>query len=143
MLDQLQNDNFDDLWAGHTGDEKGSVVACDFYNAGGLLSLSDDDIVKTLTDELLPSAVPSFADANVVDSWVGKYPGTVTWFSPGSFTLRPPLEGAGNSVLPNVKCAGDWVRMGEKEHGAKVSGQWIQHHFNKILRKTKHLFLLF
>lgn len=119
MLDQLQNDNFDDLWAGHTGDEKGSVVACDFYNAGGLLSLSDDDIVKTLTDELLPSAVPSFADANVVDSWVGKYPGTVTWFSPGSFTLRPPLEGAGNSVLPNVKCAGDWVRMGEKEHGAK------------------------
>ena len=21
--------------------------------------------------------------------------------------------------MPNVKCAGDWVRMGEREHGAK------------------------
>lgn len=58
-------------------------------------------------------------DAKVVDSWVGKYAGTVSWFSPGSYDKRPPLEGAGNDVLPNVKCAGDWVRMGEKEHGAK------------------------
>jgi uncharacterized protein with NAD-binding domain and iron-sulfur cluster len=63
--------------------------------------------------------VPRFANACVVDSWVGKYPGAVSWFSPGSYTLRPPLEGAGNDVLPNVKCAGDWVRMGEREHGAK------------------------
>jgi hypothetical protein len=22
-------------------------------------------------------------------------------------------------VLPNIKCAGDWVRMGDREHGAK------------------------
>merc|ERR1712048_472945 len=67
---------------------------------------------------LLPSAVPRFADARVVDSWVGKYPGAVSWFSPGSFRKRPSIEGAG-AVLPNVKCAGDWVRMGEREHGAK------------------------
>jgi uncharacterized protein with NAD-binding domain and iron-sulfur cluster len=65
------------------------------------------------------SAVTKFADAKLVDSWVGKYPGVVSWFSPGSYTKRPPLEGAGNEVLPNVKCAGDWVRMGEREHGAK------------------------
>lgn len=64
------------------------------------------------------SAVAKFADAQVVDSWVGKYPGTVSWFAPGSYTKRPPLEGAGG-LLPNVKCAGDWVRMGEREHGAK------------------------
>merc|ERR1712127_278974 len=70
-------------------------------------------------EDLLPSAVPKFADAKLVDSWVGKYAGVVSWFSPGSFALRPPLEGAGNSILPNVKCAGDWVRMGEREHGAK------------------------
>lgn len=63
--------------------------------------------------------MPRFANACVVDSWVGKYPGAVSWFSPGSYTLRPPLEGAGSEVLPNVKCAGDWVRMGEREHGAK------------------------
>mmetsp|Transcript_31755 Transcript_31755/g.46839 ORF Transcript_31755/g.46839 Transcript_31755/m.46839 type:complete len:653 (-) Transcript_31755:41-1999(-) len=115
MLDQLQPDH-ESLWGGE--DPQGSVVACDFYNAGALLSLSDDDLISILTDDLLPSAVPKFRDAKVVDSWVGKYAGTVSWFSPGSYTSRPPLEGAG-SILPNVKCAGDWVRMGDKEHGAK------------------------
>lgn len=54
-----------------------------------------------------------------MDSWVGKYPGVVSWFSPGSYVKRPPLEGAGNDILPNIKCAGDWVRMGDREHGAK------------------------
>lgn len=127
MLDQLQGDGdgMAELWgeADTTGDDssspRGSVLACDFYNAGGLISRADEDIVKILTDELLPSAVSKFADAKLVDSWVGKYPGVVSWFSPGSYSKRPPLEGAGNAVLPNVKCAGDWVRMGDREHGAK------------------------
>jgi uncharacterized protein with NAD-binding domain and iron-sulfur cluster len=120
MLDQLQENN-PDLWGDSgsaQGEERGSVVACDFYNAGGLINLEDGDIVRILMEDLLPSAVPKFADAKVVDSWVGKYPGTVSWFSPGSFTKRPPLEGAGK-ILPTIKCAGDWVRMGEREHGAK------------------------
>jgi len=116
MLDQFQEDS-PELWGDDT--PQGSVVACDFYNAGGLMSLSDEDLVKILTDELLPSAVTKFADAKLVDSWVGKYPGVVSWFSPGSFDKRPPLEGAGTDVLPNIKCAGDWVRLGEREHGAK------------------------
>jgi len=117
MLDQLQKDNVDLLW----GDDEvqGSVVACDFYNAGALLGLPDDEIVDILMKDLLPSAVSAFADAKVVDSWVGKYPRTVSWFSPGSYVKRPPLEGAGSDVLPNIKCAGDWVRMGDREHGAK------------------------
>lgn len=118
MLDQLQENN-DDLWGGDETSPRGSVVACDFYNAGALLSLSEEDIVNILMESLLPSAVSQFADAKVVDSWVGKYAGTVTWFSPGSYTSRPPLEGAGKDILPNIKCAGDWVRMGEREHGAK------------------------
>jgi len=116
MLDQLQENN-SDLWGGE--EPQGSVVACDFYNAGALMSLEDKDIVNTLIEDLLPAAVPAFADAKVVDSWVGKYGGTVSWFSPGSYTKRPPLQGAGYNVLPNVKCAGDWVRMGDREHGAK------------------------
>lgn len=116
MLDQLQENN-SDLWGGE--EPQGSVVACDFYNAGALMSLSDEDIIKTLMEDLLPSAVPAFAQAKVVDSWVGKYGGTVSWFSPGSYAKRPPLHGAGSDVLPNVKCAGDWVRMGDREHGAK------------------------
>lgn len=116
MLDQFQENN-PDLWGGD--EPQGSVVACDFYNAGALMSLSEEDLVRILMEELLPSAVSKFADAKVVDSWVGKYPGTVSWFSPGSYDKRPPLEGAGPNVLPNVKCAGDWVRMGDMEHGAK------------------------
>lgn len=127
MLDQLQG-NTPELWGESSNtdedemdqaESRGSVVAADFYNAGALMSLSDDDLIKTLTEDLLPSAVPRFKDAKVVDSWVGKYAGTVSWFSPGSYASRPPLEGAGNDILPNIKCAGDWVRMGEREHGAK------------------------
>merc|ERR1719446_1180677 len=65
--------------------------------------------------DLLPSAVPAFKEAKVVDSFVAKYPGAVTWFSPGSFKKRPPLE----TKVGNLVCAGDWVRMGDREHGAK------------------------
>lgn len=115
MLDQLQKENEALLW----GEDKpqGSVLACDFYNAGALMSLSDDKIVQILMEDLLPEAVPEFRTANVVDSWVGKFPGTVSFFSPGSFDRRPPMQGA--PELPTIKCAGDWVRMGELEHGAK------------------------
>lgn len=115
MLDQLQSESLKELWGNE--DPKGSVVACDFYNAGALLSLPDEDIVDILMKDLLPSAVGAFADAKVVDSWVGRYPGAVSWFAPGTFTKRPPLEGV--KEIPNLKCAGDWVRMGEREHGAK------------------------
>jgi len=121
MLDQLQGGAYGDadpelLW----GDEpestpRGSVVACDFYNAGGLLSLADEDIVNLLMNELLPSAVPEFRAAAVVDSYVQRYPGAVTWFAPGSYKSRPPLQ----TSVRNLVCAGDWVRMGEREHGAK------------------------
>lgn len=69
MLDQLQGDGdgMAKLWGEEDGGHddsthRGSVLACDFYNAGGLISLSDEDIVKILTDELLPSAVSQFAD---------------------------------------------------------------------------------
>jgi hypothetical protein len=59
MLDQLQGEEMDELWGGRGEDvegesTRGSVLACDFYNAGGLIPLSDEDIVKILTDELLP-----------------------------------------------------------------------------------------
>jgi hypothetical protein len=94
-------------------------VACDFYNAGGLITLADEEIIRLLTEDLLPSAVADFTGVQVVDTWIGRYPGVVSWFAPGTFGKRPPLQGAGRDVLPNVKCAGDWVRMGEREHGAK------------------------
>ncbi|KAG7349654.1 zeta-carotene desaturase [Nitzschia inconspicua] len=115
MLDQFQADNELDLWGGET--PQGSVLACDFYNAGALMSLSDEKIIDILMKDLLPEAVAEFAFAEVKDSWVGKFPGSVSFFSPGSFTRRPPLQGDPN--VPNIKFAGDWVRMGDMEHGAK------------------------
>ena len=93
LLDQLQG-NTNELWGGES--PQGSVVSCDFYNAGALLPLSAEDIKATLIEKLLPSAVPEFKGARVVDYHVQKFPGAVNWFSPGSFALRPP------TVLPGL-----------------------------------------
>lgn len=136
MLDQMQN--LTELWG--EDEPQGSVLACDFYNAGTLLTLPDDQIVSLLMDDLLPSAVPAFADATAVDSWIGRYPNTVTWFSPGSLERRPTIE---NDSITNLKCAGDWVNMGKYEHGAKglcqerayVSGLQAA---NLMLSRKKH-----
>ena len=113
MLDQLHRDAQQALW----GDEQpqGSVVASDFYNASAIAAMSDQEIIDLLTRELLPIAHLEFTNARVVDSEVRRYPGSVSLFSPGSFRKRPPLETSVESIV----CAGDWVRMGDKEHGAK------------------------
>jgi len=113
MLDQLQRQSEQALW----GDQppQGSVIASDFYNASALAEQSDQEIVDCLMQDLLPIAQPGFRAAKVVDQEVRRYPGSVSLFAPGSFSKRPPLE----TSLASVVCAGDWVRMGEKEHGAK------------------------
>ena len=115
MLDQLQEGGEEDLWGGET--PQGSVVACDFYNSGAFMGVEDEEIIRVLMEDLLPAAVPEFAGAKVVDSWVGKYAGAVSWFSPGSYSKRPSMFG--DEGVPRVKFAGDVVRMGEREHGAK------------------------
>ena len=113
MLDQLQHDTKQALW----GDQpmQGSVIASDFYNASAIAELSDQEVVDCLMQDLLPMAQPAFREAVVVDQEVRRYPRSVSLFSPGSFIQRPPLE----TSLASVVCAGDWVRMGEREHGAK------------------------
>jgi uncharacterized protein with NAD-binding domain and iron-sulfur cluster len=113
MLDQLQDDNPTLLWG--NAEPQGSVVACDFYNAGALLALPDEELTRILMEDLLPVAVSAFGEAKLVDSYVQRFPGAVTWFSPGSYRKRPPLQ----TSVSNLVCAGDWVRMGEREHGAK------------------------
>ncbi|WP_087069031.1 FAD-dependent oxidoreductase [Cyanobium sp. NIES-981] len=113
MLDQLQRDSEQALW----GDEppQGSVVASDFYNAAGIAAMPDQEIMDCLMHQLLPFTHPEFRNAKVVDAEVRRYPGSVSHFSPGSFRKRPPLE----TSIPSIVCAGDWVRMGDREHGAK------------------------
>ena len=113
MLDQLQNESEQELW----GDEQpqGSVIASDFYNASHIAVMSDQEMIDQLTHDLLPIAHPAFKNAQVLDYEVRRYPGSVSLFAPGSFSKRPPLETTVNTIV----CAGDWVRMGDKEHGAK------------------------
>ena len=113
MLDQLQGETLQELW----GDQpvQGSVIASDFYNASAIAELSDQAIVDCLMQDLLPLAQPAFRGAQVVDQEVRRYPGSVSLFSPGSFQQRPPLE----TSMATVVCAGDWVRMGDREFGAK------------------------
>ncbi len=113
MLDQLQKDSERALW----GDDQpqGSVVASDFYNASAIAMMHDEEIIDRLTHDLLPIAHSGFKNAKVVDYEVRRYPGSVSHFSPGSFRKRPPLE----TSVETIVCAGDWVRMGEREHGAK------------------------
>ena len=113
MLDQLQRDSEVDLWGGE--EPKGSVIAADFYNGSAVACMSDEDIVKLLTENLLPAAVPGFKGVKALDFEVRRYPGAVSLFSPGSYLKRPPLE----TSIENIVCAGDWVRMGDREHGAK------------------------
>ena len=113
MLDQLQHDTKQALWGDQP--EQGSVIASDFYNASSIAELSDQEVVDCLMQDLLPMAQPAFRGAVVVDQEVRRYPRSVSLFSPGSFIQRPPLE----TSLASVVCAGDWVRMGEREHGAK------------------------
>ena len=45
----------------------------------------------------------SVRGANVKDYYVQRYPGAVSWFSPGSYALRPPLE---LKDISNCVCAG-------------------------------------
>jgi len=113
MLDQLQADSQQELWGADP--VQGSVVASDFYNATAIAELSDQGIVDSLMQELLPMVQPAFRTAQVVDQEVRRYPGSVSLFSPGSFQQRPPLE----TSVASIVCAGDWVRMGDREFGAK------------------------
>ena len=113
MLDQLQKNSERALW----GDDQpqGSVIASDFYNASAIAVMNDQEIIDQLMHDLLPITHPEFKNAKVVDYEVRRYPGSVSLFSPGSFRKRPPLE----TSVETIVCAGDWVRMGDKEHGAK------------------------
>lgn len=42
----------------------------------------------------------------VVDRHIQRYPGAVSWFSPGSYPLRPRTK---VPEITNLACAGDWV----------------------------------
>ena len=113
MLDQLQSKAEPALWGGN--EPQGSVIASDFYNASKIALMEDQAIIELLTQQLLPISDSRFKEATVLEFEVQRYPNGVSLFSPGSFKQRPPLE----TSIASIVCAGDWVRMGTQEHGAK------------------------
>ena len=62
LLSRIQPDH-DYLWGGEA--VQGSVLACDFYNAGSVATLSDEDIISLMIDDMIPKAVPAFKAAKV------------------------------------------------------------------------------
>ena len=71
--------------------------------------------------ELLPPCIPDMAgqpDLAVVDSYIQRYPGAVTWFAPGSYEKRPRTVVQGVS---NLFCAGDLVVMASETDDRVVS----------------------
>jgi uncharacterized protein with NAD-binding domain and iron-sulfur cluster len=51
--------------------------------------------------------VDAHNNKQAVDYHVVRYPGAVSWFAPGSYASRPPLQ----TCIPNLVCAGDWVSI--------------------------------
>ncbi|KAI3436402.1 hypothetical protein D9Q98_005819 [Chlorella vulgaris] len=101
--------------------EPGTVIAADFYGASRLLPLSDEDIVRKVQSNIA-RCEPAFAEAQVVDSAVLRFPRAVTHFSPGSAKYRPTQTTSFN----NLFIAGDWVKG--LDHGANGLSQeraWV------------------
>jgi len=94
----------------------GSVIAADFYHANALLPMTDEQIVAEVKSNLA-ACIPGYADANVVDSAVLRFPQAVTHFSPGSERYRMTQT----TSFDNVFVAGDWVK--ELDHGSNGLSQ--------------------
>lgn len=84
--------------------EPGSVVEVDYYHANQLLSLSNEEIIP-LVQQDLAGCIPAFGEAQVVDASVIRLPQAVSHFAPGSYRyLLPAITSFDNGFM-----AGDWI----------------------------------
>ena len=96
-------------------EEEGSVIEVDFYHAGPLLPLADDDAVRLTLEglhQLLPSSFgPAGTEqAQLQHSSVLRVPQAVSHFCPGAYRNLP--QGVKAPSLTNFYWAGDWVDRG-------------------------------
>ena len=82
----------------------GSVIEADFYHANQLLTMSDEQIINKVHQDLT-TCVSGFADAKVIDSRVIRVSQGVTHFAPGSYQYFLPAK----SPIPNLYLSGDWI----------------------------------
>eukprot|EP00210_Caulerpa_lentillifera_P001559 g1497.t1 len=96
--------------------EKGTVIAVDFYHSNKLMLKTDEQVLKDV-QSYLGQCEDGFKSANIVDGAVLRYYGAVTHFSPGSYASRPTQK----TTLDNLFLAGDWVKG--VQHGANGLSQ--------------------
>ena len=85
------------------------------------MPLTDAEIVARVQANIA-ACEPGFAEANVVDSAVLRFPKAVTHFSPGSAQYRPTQA----TSFPNLFLAGDYIKG--LDHGANGLSQeraWV------------------
>jgi uncharacterized protein with NAD-binding domain and iron-sulfur cluster len=85
-------------------DEPGSVIEADFYHANQLLSLSDEQIVAKVHQDLT-TCIPGFRDAKVIDKSIVRVRQGVTHFAPGSYQYLLRAK----TSIPNLFMSGDWI----------------------------------
>ncbi|KAK9832047.1 hypothetical protein WJX81_001885 [Elliptochloris bilobata] len=95
-----------------------SVVEADFYHAGSLLALTDDQVVEHVQEKYLGAAAPAYRQSRVLDASVLRFPGAVTAFAPGSHGCMPRVR----TGVPGVFCAADWVAQGPGDAAGGAKG---------------------
>lgn len=85
-------------------EEEGSVIEVDFYHANQLLTMTDEEILKKVHNDLT-CCLPDFALGKIVDYSIVKIPQGVTHFAPGSYQHFLKV----NTSIPNLFMAGDWI----------------------------------
>lgn len=84
--------------------EAGSVIEADFYHANQLLTMSDQEIIKKVHQDL-SVCIPEFKQAKVIDYSVVRVPQGVTHFFPGSYQYLLKAK----TSIPNLYLSGDWI----------------------------------
>lgn len=91
-------------------DAEHTVLEADFYHAGRLLPMTDDQIVAQVLRDVA-RCCPQVGGAQAVDAAVVRCPKAVTHFAPGSY----PSMLRCTTSFPNAFAAGDWV---VSDHGS-------------------------
>ena len=84
--------------------EPNTVIEADFYHANQLLLMSNEQIIAKVQRDLT-TCIPSFGQAQVVDSSVIRVKDGVTHFFPGSYQYLLTAK----TAIPNLFMSGDWI----------------------------------
>jgi uncharacterized protein with NAD-binding domain and iron-sulfur cluster len=90
----------------------GSVIEVDYYHAGTLLVMSDEDLIAKVKKDLDNLLGIKCEQAKVVDAAIVRLPEAVNWYFPGSYKDMPDAQ---STSVKNLYFAGDIVRT---RHGS-------------------------